>query len=124
MKDHFKASTGIIDLLQRSKQIIVYSILLCVIVAATNVYAPVLFLSPSHAADYEKNGGTISSVDLAIGSEKCQQNQHRPVVDYNLAQNRLAALSGAISSMRSILRNANLIDGDGEVRKNATLIVL
>ncbi|KAI0889271.1 composite domain of metallo-dependent hydrolase [Annulohypoxylon maeteangense] len=61
----------------------------------------------------------LSAADLEYGLTQCALNQQRPVVDTTLAASRLAARSSA--GKRTILHNATLINGDGEVTYDSVI---
>ncbi|KAI0388055.1 composite domain of metallo-dependent hydrolase [Hypomontagnella monticulosa] len=93
--------------------------ILAVIVAILTTY----LLSSRWHAPYLQGGPSytyqLNPTDLEYGLKQCALNQQRPVVDRNLAGARLAARS--ISSPRTILHNATLIDGDGKVAHNCII---
>ncbi|EFX06202.1 carbohydrate esterase family 9 protein [Grosmannia clavigera kw1407] len=60
----------------------------------------------------------ISPEELAYGLAQCERNGQRPVVDYGLAEARLAQLQ---PGKRTVLRNATLLDGDGTETAGVTI---
>jgi imidazolonepropionase-like amidohydrolase len=106
--------------LKRSEQFLLYAILIAVVLGTTNFSN--FFKSP-RSNGRGQNKVAISSVELAAGHARCLLDQQRPVVDYNLASDRLTKLSNNDASRRLILKNAVLIDGDGKARGNGSLVI-
>jgi imidazolonepropionase-like amidohydrolase len=65
----------------------------------------------------------ISSTEFEYGRSRCLRDQQRPMVDYDLAARRIASLSDSEHSGRLIIKNATIIDGDGEVSPDTTIVV-
>lgn len=63
---------------------------------------------------------SISDLDLEDGLAQCTRNQIHPKVDMDLSSRRLKLPR---TGSRTILRNATLINGDGEITKDTTIII-
>ncbi|GAD96391.1 hypothetical protein SS1G_01113 [Paecilomyces variotii No. 5] len=63
---------------------------------------------------------SISDIDLQDGLRQCALNQIRPYIDTDLASRRLKTQR---TGPRTILRNATLINGDGEITKDTTIVI-
>ncbi|CAH0055614.1 unnamed protein product [Clonostachys solani] len=94
--------------------------LLCCIVAVLTTYLLVghnwQYSSPEKGT--HQGHFTLPPEDLEYGLEQCASNQVRPIVNWDSAATRLAK---ARSGPRTILRNATLIDGDGQVTPGCTI---
>lgn len=82
---------------------------------------PVLSFSNQPGTSQNPHRGPSLSL-IEHGQSKCLANQQRPEVDYTLASKRLANLEKRLSK-RLILRNVTLIDGDGRVAEDMSLIM-
>ncbi|KAI4863459.1 composite domain of metallo-dependent hydrolase [Hypoxylon rubiginosum] len=97
------------------------NVILTVVVAVITTY---LLSSQWHAPrpqEHHRYTNQLDATGLEYGIAQCALNQRRPVVDKNLASSRLAARSSV--GPRTILHNATLIDGDGTITLESTIVI-
>lgn len=103
------------DIIRRSTRFVLPIFFLAVVLGTANL------LITSEASQTNLNSIFLTPNELARGHARCLANKQRPEVDYNLGANRLAQLSGS-APKRTIWKNATVIDGDGKLTNDTTLI--
>ncbi|CAG9948218.1 unnamed protein product [Clonostachys rosea f. rosea IK726] len=101
-------------------RIIEKNFLICCIVAVLTTYLLVShnWHYPSPERRTHQGHFALPPEDLEYGLKQCASNQVRPIVNWDSPATRLAK---ARSGPRTILRNATLIDGDGQVTPGCTI---
>lgn len=92
------------------------SVLSCIVAIIITYYASSQWHSTRQAT--AESPYSIIPSDLEYGLSQCALNQQRPVVNRNLAAERLARPRNGV---RTILYNATLINGDGQVTQGCSI---